>query len=248
MKPISHRPARDSARIALLICAAAILRPLELPGRAQAISTEPVVTVKITPSSDQPQAVAISLAGKCEVSTNGKSFTELKKHDVVFQGAVIRTGKEARADLFFRRIGTTVRLQADTEVRLEAMTREIKDGAPQMKTLLDLRKGRIFTVVRSLVPGGTFEIRNAAGRSVVEGGGGKGRYIITADGTHVADKNSAAPLKVVGETGITVVAPGQKFSGKEGKAFSATTPAAVEDLIDFDEIDQMGEEAEAELQ
>lgn len=247
MKPISPIAGLNSTRIASLVCAAALLCPLAIPARAQVISTKPVVSVNITPSSDRPNAIVISLEGKCEVSTDGKTFTELKKQDMLFQGAVIRAGKDAHADLFFRRIGTTVRLQPETEVLLESMTREIKDGEPEMKTLLDLRKGRIFTVVRSLVPGCTFEIRNAAGRSVVEGGGGKGRYIITADGTHVADSNSAAPLKVIGETGITVVAPGQQFNKKEGKAFHVDAPAAVQGLIDFDELDQMGEKAAAEL-
>src|SRR5208283_6226892 len=101
------------------------------------------------------------------------------------QGAIIRTGENARADLFFRRTGTTVRLQAGTEIKLEEMAATVKNGIPSEHTLLDLRAGRIFTVVRSKVAGNIMEIRNAAGRSVVEGSG-IGRYIITADGTHVS--------------------------------------------------------------
>jgi len=155
---------------------------------------------------------------------------------------VVRTAGGARTDLFFRRIGTTVRLQSGTEVKLEAMTRHTKDSRPVLETLLDLRTGRIFTVVRALVPGSTFEIRNAAGRSVVEGGGGQGRYIITADGTHVTEKGSVAPLKVIGETGVTVITPGMKFSAKAGKVFSQDPPEAVASLIVFDELDSLGEE------
>src|SRR6185369_4676856 len=136
------------------------------------------VKVKITESSDLPRAHAVAVRGKCEYSEDGTTFAELKSGQIFKQGDLIRTGEKARVDLFFRRIGTTVRLQPDTEIKLEKMTRETKDGAPVMATLLDLRKGRIFTVVRSLVPGSTLEIRNAAGRSIVEGGGGKGRYII----------------------------------------------------------------------
>jgi outer membrane protein OmpA-like peptidoglycan-associated protein len=77
----------------------------------------------------------------------------------------------------------------------------------------------------------------------VEGGGGKGRYIVTADGTHVTDKNSAVPLKVFGETGVTVITPGQKFNAKEGKMFPVATPEAVQLLIDFDELDSLVEES-----
>jgi hypothetical protein len=208
------------------------------PATVQTIRT----SVQISETSDLPQALVLSVNGKCDYSEDGTTFTALKAGRVFNQGAVVRTGAEARTDLFFRRIGTTVRLQPGTEVKLEKMTRYLKDGQPVMETLLDLRSGRIFTVVRSLVPGSTFEIRNAAGRSVVEGGGGKGRYIITADGTHVTDKNSVVPLKVIGETGVTVIAPGQKFNAKDGKMFALAAPEAVEALIDFDELDSLAEQ------
>ena len=191
---------------------------------------------------DLPQAVVLSVLGRCEISTNGTEFLGLKVGHIVQQGAVLRTGADAHTDLFFRRIGTTVRLQADTEIKLEKLSRYVREGMAVMGTLLDLRKGRIFTVVSSLVPGSTFEIRNAAGRSVVEGGGGKGRYIITADGTHVTDKDSVVPLKVIGESGITIISPGQKFLAKEGKLLDLGTPEAVLMLINLDELQALAEE------
>lgn len=201
-----------------------------------------VVRVAITETSDMPQALVLSVQGKCVYAEDGQHFAALKAGRVLNQGAVIRTPDDARVDLFFRRIGTTVRLQPATEIKLEEMTRIMKDGMPVMHTLLDLRMGRIFTVVRSLVPGSTLEIRNAAGRSVVEGGGGKGRYIITADGSHVTDKDSVIPLKVFGETGVTVITPGQKFNAKDGKVFALEPPEAVNLLIDFDELDSLAEQ------
>ena len=149
------------------------------------------------------------------------------------------------ADLFFRRTGTTVRLQAGTEIRIEKMTLTIKDGLPIVNTLLDLRKGRIFTVVRSNVAGSTLEIRNAAGRSVVEGSG-VGRYIITADGTHVAATGSAIPLKLIRENGITVIAAGQQFDPKEGKTLAASPPLWVKDMIELDELQAVTEEPAAQ--
>ncbi len=196
---------------------------------------------RVTELFDSPQALVLSVHGKCDYSEDGTNFTELKAGHVFKEGAVVRTSEEARTDLFFRRIGTTVRLQPSTEVKLEKMTRHLKDGKPVMETLLDLRTGRIFTVVRSLVPGSTFEIRNAAGRSVVEGGGG-GRYIITADGTHVTDRDSAIPLKVIGETGVTVIAPGQMFMAKDGKLLDQAPSEAVLMLINLDELQSLAEQ------
>ena len=222
-------------RIFLLVVGAAVWQFLT-PGLAQ----EP--SIKITEATAPPQALALSVNGKCDYSEDGKTFKALKAGQVITQGAVVRTGAKARTDLFFRRIGTTVRLQEGTEVRLEKMTREVKEGLPVMETLLDLRTGRIFTVVRSLVPGSTFEIRNAAGRSVVEGGEGYGRYIITADVTQVTDKDSIVPLKVIGEKGITVIAPGQEFLAKDGKLLNFAPPEAVLMLINLDELQSLAEQ------
>ncbi|MDB6038291.1 MAG: hypothetical protein JWM99_2132 [Verrucomicrobiales bacterium] len=226
------------------LLAAIFIALLSLCPRAAQAQAEEVkdVKIKINQTSNLPQAVVLSVRGKCEYSDDGTTFAPLKTGHVFHQGSVVRTGSGARTDLFFRRIGTTVRLQPETEVKLEKLDRHIKDGMPVMQTLLDLHTGRIFTVVRSLVPGSTFEIRNAAGRSVVEGAGGKGRYIITADGTHVTDKDSVIPLKVIGETGVTVISPGQKFNSKEGKSFAVAPSETVESLIDFDELDSLAEQ------
>jgi hypothetical protein len=222
------------AAVALWPLTSATLAQVQ-PGTGQ---TTALSSVKVTETSDVPKAVVIAASGKCEYSEDGRTFTTLKATDVVNQGVVVRTGEDARADLFFRRIGTTVRLQSGAEVKLEKMTHSSKAGVSEFHTLLDLRKGRIFTVVRASVPGSTLEIRNAAGRSVVEGAG-SGRYIITADGTHVADKKSGIPLKVIGETGITVIAPGQSFAAKEGKMLPAAPPEEVKALIELDELQEL---------
>lgn len=233
---------------------------------AQPLTPQPAsVNIRVAESTTEPQAIVMSVRGKCEYSEDGVTFTQLENFSsstqvlpnanssdiknnwdhVVKEGAILRTSADSRITLFFRRIGITARLQEETEIKLEKMTRDTpKNGAPVMHTLLDLRKGRIFTVVRSFVAGSTLEIRNAAGRSIVEGGGEKGRYIITADGTHVTDKNSDIPLKVIGETGVTIITPGQQFLPKEGKLFPLDPPLAVKAIIEFDELQALGEEWE----
>jgi DNA-binding response OmpR family regulator len=207
----------------------------------QVAASAPPLPAQSPDSPDQPTAMTISTVGKCECSEDGVTFTNLAKGQILEHGVVLRTGEGARADLFFRRTGTTVRLQPGSELRIENMTLTIKDGLPLVNTLLDLRKGRIFTVVRSAVVGSTLEIRNAAGRSVVEGSG-IGRYIITADGTHVAAKGSVIPLKVIGENGVTVLAAGQQFDKKDGKPFAASPTFWVKDMIELDELQAVSEE------
>ena len=220
------------------------------------------LAVQTSEDTATPNAVAVSFQGKCSYSVDGTNFVRIEAKDVfsmrlasgrandsskaktplVFtQGMVVRTDEDSRVDLFFRRVGTTVRLQPGSEIRLEKMERHMRGGQPVMETLVALEKGRIFIAVRSLVTGSTFEIRNAAGRSVVEGGG-RGRYIVTADGTHVTEKGSVAQLKVIGETGVTLIAPGMQFSGKDGKMLPLEAPQAVKLLIEFDELDSLAED------
>jgi hypothetical protein len=182
--------------------------------------------------------------GNCSYSLDGVTFTNLEKSRSLGQGAVVRAGENSQADLFFRRTGTTVRLQPGTEIKLEKMTATMKDGLPVEHTLLDIRAGRIFTVVRSEVVGSTLEIRNAAGRSIVEGSG-VGRYIITADGTHVAAKGSVIPLKVIGESGVTIIAAGQQFAKKDGKMLPVDSGWWVKEMIQLDELDAVMDSAKS---
>ncbi len=260
---------RSRIHVLQLLLSVGVLISPQLPARA-AVQIEDAkrvsgagLGVHISEDTDTPNAVLVTLQGKSTYSVDGTNFVRLEAKDVfairpitqkgkdsteakatlIFtQGAVVRTEEDSRVDIFFRRVGTTVRLQPGTEVRLEKMERRMEGGQAVMGTLLDLRKARVFIAVRSPVPGSTFEIRNAAGRSVVEGGGGKGRYIVTADGTHVTEKGSAAPIKVVGQSGVTVIAPGMKFSAKDGKMLPLEAPEAVKLLIEFDELDSLAQQ------
>ena len=62
--------------------------------------------------------MTISTVGKVRVlPKDGVTFTNLAKGQILNHGAVIRTADSARADLFFRRTGTTVRLQAAARLK-----------------------------------------------------------------------------------------------------------------------------------
>jgi hypothetical protein len=180
-------------------------------------------------------AVALTVVGKCDCSEDGVTFTHFERGHIFEPGAIIRTGEESRTDLFFNRSGTSVRLQAGTEIRLEKIAMTVKEGHPSEHTSLDLRAGTVFTVVRAAVKPSTLEIRNAAGRAVVEGSGG-GRYIIGADGTHVSAVGSVIPLKLIGENGTTIIAAGQQFSRQNGKMLPLSGASYVKDLVQLDEL------------
>jgi DNA-binding response OmpR family regulator len=229
---------KNVLRAATLITMLQLCLPAAI--NAQEVKQAPESRLQSPDAAARPNAVTLSVRGKCDYSEDGVAFTNFERGHIFEQGAIIRTGENARTDLFFRRTGTTVRLQAGTEIKLEKMAATIKDGIPAEHTLLDLRTGRIFTVVRSAVKGSTLEIRNAAGRSVVEGSG-VGRYIITADGTHVSAIGSVIPLKLIGENGITIIAAGEQFTRKDGKMLPGSPSLYVKDLIQLDELQAITE-------
>jgi hypothetical protein len=188
----------------------------------------------------RPNSVAVSIHGKCDCSEDGVTFTHLERGHLLEQGAMIRTGDGGRADLFFWRTGATVRLQAGTEIKFEKMAFNARAGRPAMHIVLELRAGKIFTVVRSAKADSTLEIRNAAGRSVVEGSRA-GRYIITADGTHVSHKDTAVPLKLIGENGTTFIAAGEQFTRQDGKTLFVPSTLFVQDLAQLDDLQAVAE-------
>ncbi|HEV7923848.1 MAG TPA: response regulator [Verrucomicrobiae bacterium] len=186
-------------------------------------------------NATRPIAVILSVRGKCDCCEDGAGFGKLERGRVLMQGAIVRTGQDARTDLLFQRTGTSVRLQASTEIRLEKMDVTFEDGQAIAYTLLDLRAGKIFTVVDSTVAGNTLEIRNATGRTVAEKSG-VSKCIITADETHVWAEGSNMPIKVRGGRGSTIIAAGEHFAGRNGAMLPISNSSRIKDLIQLDEL------------
>jgi len=205
----------------------------------------PATTPTDTKTSLRRQVVVLLTDGQCLYAEDGAKFHALQVHDVLFEGAVIQTGKGSWSDLFIRRTGTTVRLAPESQMRIARLSEASENGVPVLDTLLELRKGRIFTVVRALAPGSTLEISDAAGHSVIEGGG-LGCYMITAPGPDAADKLELTPLRVIGRKGTSVVAPGQSYSAKDGATLSLVPSYWEKMLIQLDELEAETDKAIAE--
>jgi hypothetical protein len=220
--------------VALCLSALTLL----IPAFGQVIEGNP--TVRFFKDSPVPQAVVLSINGGATFSEAGSEFKTLRVGDVLNQGAVIRVGENASADLFFRRLAITVRLVSDTELRLEKMLKTSKDGVPVMETTLDLQKGRIFCFVRSVIPNSKFEVRHSVGRAVVEGEG-FGGYHIQADGAAVTGNSTFIPLKVISETGTSVVAPGEKFDAANKKVLRLAPSEAELTFMQLDELRALAE-------
>ncbi|HTA31466.1 MAG TPA: hypothetical protein VK731_13325, partial [Candidatus Cybelea sp.] len=68
-----------------------------------------------------------------------------------------------------------------------------------------------------------------------------GRYIITAEGTHVSDKDSAAPVTLIGENGTTLIAAGEQFTKQAGTTHSVPSASFVQDVSQLDELQAVAE-------
>ncbi len=200
----------------------------------------PETTVKVYKDSPLPQAVVLSVSSGTLVSPGEGEFKPLKVGDVLNQGAIIRTVQNGKTDLFFRRLAMTVRLNGDSELKLEKMLKLSTDQGPATETILDLRKGRSFCFFRSVIPNTKFEIRHSAGRAVVDGEG-MGGYAIDADGAAVTVNSKFIPLKVISETGTAIVAPGEKYDPKSKKVLRLPATEAELTLMQLDELRALAE-------
>jgi len=138
-----------------------------------------------------------------------------------------------------------VRVAPESELKIAKLSQANQNGVPVLDTLLELPYGRIFTVVRALVPGSTLEISDTDGRSVIEGGG-LGSYMITAPRPDFGDKLSVIPLQVIIQKGTSIIAPGQEYSAKDGNTFSLGASTWESMLIQLDELDAEADKAIAE--
>jgi hypothetical protein len=232
---IENRPANTNLSRESLAATAMEIFPGKLPSSAM-----PDADI-----SSRRQVDVLSTNGECLYSEDGTKFRALPLHGVLFEGAVIQTGKGSWSDLFIRKTGTTVRLAPESQMKIAKLSETSENGVLLLDTRLELRSGRIFTVVRSLAPSSTLEISDAAGHSVIEGGG-LGCFMITAPGPDSAGKLLLTPLRVIAQKGTSVIAPGQSYSAKDGVTLSLIPSSWETKLLQLDELESETDKAIAQ--
>jgi hypothetical protein len=165
----------------------------------------------------------------------------------VHQGAVIKTGKASWCDLIIRRAGTTIRVAPESAIKISKLSLGTQNGLPVVETTLELTYGRVFSIVRALVPGSTLEIGDGAGHSVIEGGG-LGSYMITAPKPEFGEKLSIVPLRIFTQNGNSVLAPNQEYNAKEGTVFSLAASTWETTLLHLDELEAEADKASAQAE
>ncbi|HEY3855993.1 MAG TPA: hypothetical protein VGO67_16515 [Verrucomicrobiae bacterium] len=224
--------------------------PAEEKQAAAMSSPAEKLAAPIVPDSDPSsrRSVDILLAhGQCLYSENGGNFQPLVLRQNVHQGAVIKTGKASWCDLIIRRAGTTIRLAPESAIKISSLSLGAQNGLPVVNTSIELSYGRLFSIVRALVPGSSLEISDGAGHSVIEGGG-LGSYMITAPKPDFGEKLSVVPLRVFTQNGNSVLAPNQEYNAKDGNVFSLTATTWETTLLHLDELEAEADKASAQAE
>jgi len=159
-----------------------------------------------------PVAVVLDVQGTCNISNDGTNFRPLQKSAELAEGTTIQTTTSGRADIFLKQMATTVRLKPNSEITLNRVTQK-KDQRDEVKTIVNVRKGKLLTVVHANVPGSSLDIKNAAGKTLTDTVAG-GHYMVSAD---KIEKTGAA------------------------RTFDAKTTAAIKDHMDIDELHALTE-------
>lgn len=188
--------------------------------------------------------LVLNSSGNLRVSMDGKKFKAARRGESYKEGAIFRASG-GPADLFFRRIGTMVRLMPGAELEVEKLVwHRNAEGRIVKETVLDLRHGRVLTFVRVLFPESKFQVRTEAGLATVAGAG-TGRYDIGANGRFVAAKSSSSALKVVVEGEERMVAPGEAYATKHKKLQPIRPSEREMMLIEADELEALAQQLTA---
>jgi hypothetical protein len=166
-------------------------------------------------------AIALGAKGSCKYSTDGKRFSKIRKQSEIPEGSIVRTGRTGSADLFLKRMGATVRLKPNSEIRLERTEYATKDNQFEMKSAVEFRKGKMLAVTHANVPGSTLTIKNATGNSLKAPVAG-GRYVVSPNSIQ-----DAGPEKLP--------------AGADDETFSPQMTAAIQEQMEFDEIQALAE-------
>jgi hypothetical protein len=183
--------------------------------------------------------VVLTSSGTVDVSSDGTSFSPLDPGQQIREGSIIRTGrKDSQVDLFFRRIGTIVRVGPESLVQIERLRAEVVKGVITKETLLNLKAGEVLCYVRVLVPESKFAIRTVYGEGQIAGSG-TGRYLVRADGTFIASKKSQKGLNVSGNAQGASISPGNKFQARSGRVAPLRESEAERLYNQLDELQEM---------
>lgn len=165
-------------------------------------------------------AKVVAVHGSAEVSTDGSTWTALKRGEVLREGAIIRTTGTSAADLDLGRNGAALRVMPDSTVGFAALTYEDTGVETIINTKIDLQAGRVLGHVQKLSSASKYEVKTQKTVATVRGT----RYDASADGKLVVAEGSVVVVafRDDGSTITRVVNANEVFSPVSGMVATAT--------------------------
>jgi hypothetical protein len=108
----------------------------------------------------------------------GATWAPLAERAVLTENAVIRTGAHSTADLLLEYNGSVFRLAADSELRIEKLTRMDTGLGMVTETRLNVLRGNLVGAQRKLHKPSYLEIKTATGQAIIRGT----EYVVNAQG------------------------------------------------------------------
>ncbi len=101
--------------------------------------------------------------GAAQYSSDGVTWTEVKKGAVLSAGATVKTDSMGMVDLYLAKNGPYVRLNPDTTLTLSTLNVDSGAGETVVTTALDLKAGKIQGVVNKLSAASKYTVATPVG-------------------------------------------------------------------------------------
>lgn len=169
---------------------------------------------------EKGSANVVTVQGKVEYSTDGSTWSALKRGESLREGVTVRTADTAAADLDLGRNGSHLRVMPGSTVALSALTFEQTGLETIVNTQIDIRSGKVVGQVQKLSSASKYELKTSKALATVRGT----RYSMAADGKLVVAEGSVVIVsaKEDGSTITRVVNANEMFSPALGSVVTAT--------------------------
>jgi len=109
------------------------------------------------------EAVAVTVSGKAEFSTNGRDWLPLRSNDTLKPGAEVRTASGATVDLFLNYNGPVVVVQSASHLVVSKLDREESGDQVVTDTQLEVKAGSILGYAQKMSSGSRYVVKNSLG-------------------------------------------------------------------------------------
>jgi hypothetical protein len=172
---------------------------------ALALALVGVTTLKSAEDSGmQSKATVRAIHGNVEYQTPGGNWTPLKINMELDAGTLLRSGPDSSADLSVNGLSSALRVEPETTVTLQTMTRTDSSRDADQDTFLDLQDGAILGNVKKISANSRYEIKTPHGVAGIRGTDYHVRAKMRSDGRYAVTFTSITGQVIVS----AVVDPG----------------------------------------